>query len=260
MRRGDHQAAWAIAEEILRARDPATRDDPTLPYHRRWVWDGTPLRGQDILVRCYHGLGDTLQFARFLPALRAQASRVTLEVQPELASLLATIAGPDRIVPFSPGAPTPPSPCDIEIMELAQALRLPPDAAPVPYLHAPPIPAPPGAIGLCWQAGNWDEARSIPTHALAPIIAHLPPALQPAPKPIAAGLSQSGRLSGGHCPDRAPALRPRFDRHRGQHDRPSRRRARPPYLAIVAPRRRLAMDGCHSAFALVSIDARLPPG
>jgi hypothetical protein len=171
MRRGDHRAAWAVADTILGARDPATRDNPAEPYHRRWVWDGTPVRGRQVLVRCYHGLGDTLQFARFLPALRARAAQVTLEAQPELLPLLAAIGGPDRLVGFAVDAPSPPSPCDIEIMELSHALRLPPEAAPPPYLHAAPTAMPAGTIGLCWQAGAWDPARSIPTQALAPLLA-----------------------------------------------------------------------------------------
>ena len=58
MRRGDFPAAWVIAEQALGGRDPATRDDPSLPYHLRWVWDGRAFDGRDVLVRCYHGLGD----------------------------------------------------------------------------------------------------------------------------------------------------------------------------------------------------------
>ena len=69
MRRGDLGAAWAISDQVLRERDPSRRDDASLPYHERWVWDGRSFDGADVLVRCYHGLGDTLQFARYLPAL-----------------------------------------------------------------------------------------------------------------------------------------------------------------------------------------------
>ena len=79
MRRGDFDAAWAISDSVIAARNPAARDDPAIPYHRRWVWNGAPIHGQNVLVRCYHGLGDTLQFVRFLPALRACAAAVTME-------------------------------------------------------------------------------------------------------------------------------------------------------------------------------------
>ena len=92
MRRGDHRAAWDIMAAAHSARDPATRDDPNLPYHLRWVWDGRPFDGRRVLVRCYHGLGDTVQFARFLPHLRARAAEVTVEMQPRLLPLFAGLS------------------------------------------------------------------------------------------------------------------------------------------------------------------------
>ncbi len=117
-----------------------------------------------MLVRCYHGLGDTLQFCRYLAPLRRRVRRLTLEVQPELIPLLAAVPGPDRIVAVRPGAPGAAGRgCDLEIMELAHALRLPPD--PAPYL---PVAAPPrrrsagcasGCAGRCRRIG----ARSAPS-------------------------------------------------------------------------------------------------
>ena len=180
MRRGDYRSAWAINDAVLAARDPAGRDDPALPYHRRWVWDGRPFAGRHVLVRCYHGLGDTLQFARFLPALRPLVASLTVEAQPGLLPLLSRIPGCGRLIPFAPASPAPPSECDLEIMELAHALRLPPDAAPAPYLRAAPASSPERAIGLCWQAGGWDPARSVPAGLLQPLSRIRPiAALQP---------------------------------------------------------------------------------
>jgi hypothetical protein len=134
MRRGDWRAAWAVNDAVL-ARRATPPDDPRLPYHLRHVWDGRPFEGRDVLVRCYHGLGDTLQFLRYLASLRARAASVTLEAQPALLPLL----GDYQPVPFDVAAPSPPSACDIEIMELAHALRLPPDAVPPPYLSPPAL-------------------------------------------------------------------------------------------------------------------------
>jgi hypothetical protein len=85
-------------------------------------------------------------------------------------------------IAFDPAAPSPPSACDIEIMELGHALRLPPDAVPPPYLAPPPIAGggrKEGArplIGLCAQAGDWDRERSIPLPLLA---GALPPGTRP---------------------------------------------------------------------------------
>lgn len=163
MRRGDYRAAWAVSDAALTARS-GPPDDPRLPYHLRWVWEGQSPDGRDVLVRCYHGLGDTLQFMRYLPALRARASSVTLEVQPELAPLLAGIGGLDRIVPFDRRHPVPPGPCNVEIMELAHVLRLPPEVVPPLTLPNNPANARIGdaVLGLCAQAGDWDSERSVP--------------------------------------------------------------------------------------------------
>lgn len=169
MRTGDYVAAWTIAGETLAGRDPESRDDPALPYHLRWVWDGTPFDGHDVLVRCYHGLGDTIQFARFLPLLAQRAASVTVEVQPRLLPLLEGLAGTARLVPFDVARPLPPRACDVEITELPFALRATPEQAPAPYLRAKPAPLPPGTIGLCYSAGDWDPARCVPPALLAPL-------------------------------------------------------------------------------------------
>lgn len=176
MQRGDWDSAFAVNDAVLAARDPGTRDDPGLPYHQRWVWDGTDPAGRDVVVRCYHGLGDTIQFARYLPALAARARRVTVEMQPELIPLFAGL--PVRLLPFDPAAPIPAADSAIEIMELAHALRLPPDTVALPELRVPAEAVAQartrygrGALGLCWGAGDWDGERSVPLEKLARALA-----------------------------------------------------------------------------------------
>jgi hypothetical protein len=184
MRCGDFAAAWAIAAEELARRDPATRDDPRLPYHLRWVWDGSPFAGRDVLVRCYHGLGDTLMFSRFLPLLARRAARVTVEMQPHLVPLFQAFPGIDRLVPFDVARPLPPQDCDIEIMELPLALRACPSNAPLPALDVTaPARLPPGTVALCWAAGEWDARRSVPEAMFAPFCTG--PALSLMPGPTA---------------------------------------------------------------------------
>ena len=174
MREARFAEAWALSDAVLAKRDPAQRDDPAVDYHLRWVWDGRALDGRDVLVRCYHGLGDTIQFARFLPLLAERAASVTLEVQPRLAGLFDGMPGIDAIVPFDPARPLPPRAADVEITELAFALRMPPGAAPPPYLAAPPAALPPGTVGLCYDAGDWDRQRCVPPDLLAPLCARAP--------------------------------------------------------------------------------------
>src|SRR3712207_7208710 len=117
MRRGEFEAAWALSDAVLRAR--AGVPCWHLPRHLQYVWDGTPLAGRRVLVRCYHGLGDTLQFVRFVPPLRAVAEEVTLWVQPTLLPLLATMHGIGPCAPLHDGVPDVPYDVDVEVMELA---------------------------------------------------------------------------------------------------------------------------------------------
>ena len=174
MRAGEYLAAWALAEQEMAERDPAKRDDPTLPYHLRWVWDGREYREKHCLVRCYHGLGDTIQFARFLPLLRSRAASLTVEVQGRLLPLLqrsAAKAGETsiRFLAFDEARPLPPSECDMEITELGFALKAAPEDVPFPYLTACKGVLPRGTMGLCYGAGGWDLSRSIPPALLAPL-------------------------------------------------------------------------------------------
>lgn len=173
VRRGDFAAAWAINDAVLAARDPATRDDPALPYHERWVWDGTPLAGRHVLVRCYHGLGDTLQFSRFLPELVRVAAAVVVEVQAALLPLLGGVRGV-RLHAFDPGRPLPRGEAEVEVMELSHALRAWPDPAPylAGFVAAPglaPCAGGAGGTGFCWAAGGWGAARNMPAAALLPV-------------------------------------------------------------------------------------------
>jgi hypothetical protein len=92
-------------------------------------------------------------------------------------SLISSARGVDRVLPLHDGVPDVEFDCDIEIMELAHALRVDAQAivCPVPYLF-PKLPTrlqPPGrselSVGLVWCAGNWDSRRSLPAQCLAPL-------------------------------------------------------------------------------------------
>jgi hypothetical protein len=169
IRAGNHERAWELNRQQAMLRSPDQRDDPTLPYHQRWVWDLADLDDRDVLVRCYHGLGDTIQFLRFLPALRQRAASVTLEMQGRLIPLLPP-GYADRVVAFDVAAPLKPAARNLEIMELSFALRLAPDRCPPPYLEVASAPLPPGTIGVCCVSGDWDADRSVPPSLLAPVL------------------------------------------------------------------------------------------
>jgi hypothetical protein len=172
MRRGDFEAAWRVSDAMLRSRAGASCAH--WPRHEQWVWNGEPVDGKRVLVRCYHGLGDTLQFIRYTSRLRAVAREVIVWAQPELIPLLSTARGIDRLLPLHDGATDVEFDGDVEVMELAHLFRDTPRTLPaeVPYLHARPAPLPRDgrlAVGLVWKAGDWDERRSIPAELLAPL-------------------------------------------------------------------------------------------
>src|ERR1051326_3230614 len=131
MRTGNFEGAWQISDEILAEKKNIPCDDR--PRHQQWVWRGQPLRGH-VLIRCYHGLGDTIQFIRYAPLVRRMAKRVSVEGQPELLSLLRTVRGIDEVFPL--GEVDAPS-CDVavEVMELPYVLRTRLDSIPceTPY-------------------------------------------------------------------------------------------------------------------------------
>lgn len=173
MRRGDFAAAWSISDDILRRRvsDGDVCDD--WPRHMQFVWRGKTLTGQRVFVRCYHGLGDTLQFVRLLATPRLRAAEVILWAQPQLLTLLRTVRGIDRLLPLHEGEPDLDYDVDVELMELPHALRL--DMAdlpgPLPYIYVSGPKPPRGTlqrIGVCWQSGDWRTERSVPPEILRP--------------------------------------------------------------------------------------------
>jgi hypothetical protein len=61
----------------------------TLPKHEQPRWTGQDLKGKTILVCQEQGLGDVIQFSRFLYPLHAMGARIILQVNNNLAPLFA---------------------------------------------------------------------------------------------------------------------------------------------------------------------------
>lgn len=167
--------AGGFADYEWRRRDPLFADDfrpPATPE-----WRGESLSGRHLLVIAEQGLGDTIQFARFLPALVARGARVTLCCAASLVPLLAGIPG---IAVVAQDAPMPAH--DLFAFQMSLPLLLGITGAALAggaYLAADPARVPqvvarPGLrrVGIAW-AGNPahrnDRRRSLPTEALAPL-------------------------------------------------------------------------------------------
>jgi Flp pilus assembly protein TadD len=146
------------------------------------AWTGEPLSAP-VLLHAEEGLGDTIQFCRFAAAA-SERSRVMLLVPDALATLFATLAGPQAIVTTRRSAGD--IGAHLPLMSLPHVLGLPSTtlADTVPYLHADPtrralwrarldgLARP--RVGVAW-AGNpkypRDRGRSIPFPVLAPLLA-----------------------------------------------------------------------------------------
>jgi len=176
---GDLAAGWPLYEARLRRQD--ARDTPS-PASPRWQRRAPPQR---LLVLREQGLGDTLQFARYLPLLTALGHQVIFQVQAPLLTLLRRALPSVEVIESQRGE-FPDHDSHIPLLSLPGAFgstleTLPP---PLPSLRPDGTKtevwrarlatfAPVGLrIGLVWR-GNprhpEDRKRSAPASALAPL-------------------------------------------------------------------------------------------
>jgi hypothetical protein len=174
MRAGQFTRAWTINDRDLPALCRAAGEKHSGPRHLQRIWRGEDLAGKRVLVRCYHGLGDTIQFVRFMPALRAIAREVILWCQPALLELLERAPGIDRLLPLHDGAPEAGFDVDIEIMEVPHAIRATRNLVELhrSYLTLPrtrdslPQVSTGLTVGLVWDVGDWGKGRCVPPRLL----------------------------------------------------------------------------------------------
>jgi hypothetical protein len=181
------QEAWE-AYEVRFALMPehfvkVMRRGPTGPEPIRFWRDGA--LPEALLVMGEQGLGDTIQFARFLPMLRARGVRVHAALDPRVHKLLSPVLeGIDLHAAGTPGRVRGVKSW-LPLLNLPRALALPPEdyQGQIPYLAADSECVarwrerigPQGfRIGIVWQ-GNpkapVDRNRSVPLSVFAPIAA-----------------------------------------------------------------------------------------
>jgi hypothetical protein len=204
MRRGDFARAWDISDQYLSSKP--WRRNLELPLHLRSVWNGESLHGKRVLVHCYHGLGDTIQFIRYTRKLKEIGCEISVAAQKSLLPLLKTVEGIDELHELG-GSHGFAFEVEIELMELPHMFRSTLETIPnqVPYLHvcarATKTSGPP-AVGVVWHAGDWNERRSIPFSLIKQLVAMTGVAwkiLQRDPK--SAGWTEGfGTLAGGVDP------------------------------------------------------------
>jgi len=100
-------------------------------------WSGEPLAERSILIHAEQGLGDTLQFVRYVPAVAARGDRVVLEVPKSLLRLVRTVAGASEVI--ASGDPPPAFDYHCPMLSLPRILKTNLATIPnaVPYLSVP---------------------------------------------------------------------------------------------------------------------------
>jgi tetratricopeptide (TPR) repeat protein len=174
LQKGDFARGWPEYE--WRWRVPGVR---RREFHKI-AWDGTPLTGRTILLYAEQALGDTIQFIRYAPRVKARGGTVIVECPPPLVHLLRSCAGIDQLVPR--GAALPPFDVQTALLSLPglEGTTLECVPADVPYLGADPALvarwrdelARPASfkIGIVWQGSAsfaGDSMRSVPLRYFA---------------------------------------------------------------------------------------------
>jgi tetratricopeptide (TPR) repeat protein len=130
---GDYEAGWADYEWRWKHERLALVTEKREFRHPRWT-GAESIAGKTLFIYSEQGLGDTIQFCRYVPLAVAQCANVIFEVQPPLTSLLASIEGVARVV--EAGEPLPDFDYHCALMSLPLACRttLATVPAQVPYL------------------------------------------------------------------------------------------------------------------------------
>lgn len=159
-----YEEAWPLYEHRFEASGISHRAFETAP-----LWDGAPLAGRKLMIYAEQGLGDALQFARFLPTAlkRAGEGEVTVEALPPLIRLFRQSFPDVRVMSCNEDPP----PFDVRLpftsipglFGLAPETGLRPDGG---YLIRPRVSAARSRprVGLVWKGNRipWDRSCPFP--------------------------------------------------------------------------------------------------
>jgi Flp pilus assembly protein TadD len=171
---GRFAEGWPEYEWRFKSKDSVEQE----ATHPRW--DGAPLAGRTILLRCEQGLGDTMQFIRYAPQVKERGGQVIVECPGALARLVATCPGVDEVIAQGDAAPN--HDLQAPLLSLPGIFRTTLDSVPnrVPYLFADDrlvvswkeeLGRENGfKVGIAWQGNptyRRDRLRSIPLEHFA---------------------------------------------------------------------------------------------
>lgn len=138
----------------------------------RPMWlGGKPLSGRTIFIHAEQGLGDTIQFCRYILLLKRLSAQVIFEVQPALVPLLSQLSELARLVPQGGEPPYFDYHCPLLSLPLALDTSIDSIPSDFAYLHADPLRISHWQlrlgqngykIGICWRGSKSIKGRSIP--------------------------------------------------------------------------------------------------
>ncbi len=181
---GDYEEGWQLHE--WRWRSEGYKN--LCRNFNRPLWLGEQsIEGQTLLVHAEVGLGDSIQFCRYLPMVEAVGAKIILEMPAPLVSLISTLKGNYMVV--EKGSPLPYFDLHCPAMSLPLAFKTSLESIPatVPYLFADPDKQriwrkrlgnkEKPRVGLVWSGlirGNIDlnpaKKRSVPLQLLEPLL------------------------------------------------------------------------------------------
>ena len=172
---GAYEKGWPEYEFRWRRADSKPRDF-TQPR-----WDGSSLPGKTILIHTEQGLGDILQFIRYVPLVKQRVGSVLVQCPAIFMQLLRCIPEIDRLV--ADGEPIPEFDVQVPLLSLPCLFQTTLESIParVPYLHADvdrtefwrrELAAHVGfRIGIVWQGSQVNHLRAIGAAPLAALSA-----------------------------------------------------------------------------------------
>jgi tetratricopeptide (TPR) repeat protein len=179
---GDLEAGWAARESRWKVPGlTLARFEPSQP-----IWLGQEsIDGKTVVIHFDEGLGDTIQFARYVPLVAARGARVILVAPAALCSLLSALPGVSECLPTSNGKlPAFDMYCPISSLPLAFGTRLETIPSAISYLPSSAQTRVQAwedrlgshdrlRVGLVWSGNpehKNDRNRSLPLRELSPLL------------------------------------------------------------------------------------------
>jgi hypothetical protein len=131
---GNYEEGWRLYEWRWKADQKTEYRNFTQPL---WLGEES-LKDRTLLVQAEQGLGDMLQFCRYVPMLHEMGVKVILETPHPLVSILSTLT--DHLTVIEKGSPLPVFDYYCPVMSLPLAFKTTGETIPVktPYLFADP--------------------------------------------------------------------------------------------------------------------------